>query len=492
MSNITILTEAGRNGWGHLSRCTAIAQAFVAIGSKPKLVVQVDSKSPTVFEFPTEQLDWRSDELVLQSILKQSDLIIIDSYLAKLEIYQAIVARCSAVFIDDYQRLNYPSGTIVNTSLGTKRSHCHSLQSNLVLGPRYHPLKKQFWYTNPISIKPKINSIVLSLGGKDPLEVTGLLIQTIATQYPKILKYVVIGPDFVDSSKIKEMADDYTKIITSASTGEMISLFQKCDLAIVSAGQTLLEVACLALPCIAIVVADNQATQALAWKQAGFCQLLDVRSSLKEIKNITTLISKFTTRESRLLSSQTAQKYITNQGAIKLATKLLQKFSHEIGTNFKLTVGPVCNADNLELFRLANQPSIRSASLTSQKILPLDHNKWLANKLVDKNCFFLVAKYNSQLVGQIRFDRSDASDASPVLSISLDKNYRQMGFGSRLLSSGLQKLTLYWPEAKSVKAFVKIENKPSQKFFSKNNFIMTGMTSQKNVLVLGFMYELSK
>ena len=43
MTRVTIITEAGRNiGFGHVTRCTSIYQAFEEIGILPEMIINGD------------------------------------------------------------------------------------------------------------------------------------------------------------------------------------------------------------------------------------------------------------------------------------------------------------------------------------------------------------------------------------------------------------------------------------------------------------------
>ena len=62
------------------------------------------------------------------------------------------------------------------------------------------------------------------------------------------------------------------------------------------------------------------------------------------------------------------------------------------------------------------------------------HKKWFNRVLDDNTTEFMVLEYDSDIIGQLRFD---FDEKYPVISISLNKKYRGLGLSKYLLNKGI-------------------------------------------------------
>lgn len=82
---VTILTEGGRDiGYGHITRCTSIYEAFEEIGKQSQLVVNGDETIEDLLKGKNYKVfNWLDDQQLLFEILDNANIVFIDSYLAK-------------------------------------------------------------------------------------------------------------------------------------------------------------------------------------------------------------------------------------------------------------------------------------------------------------------------------------------------------------------------------------------------------------------------
>jgi [ribosomal protein S18]-alanine N-acetyltransferase len=93
-----------------------------------------------------------------------------------------------------------------------------------------------------------------------------------------------------------------------------------------------------------------------------------------------------------------------------------------------------------------------------------------ANILVDiynLGAGFLVAQENNRVVGYIIF-WIKFEDEGHIISIAVDKNYRRMEVGSKLVETSLNIFKKY--NVKKIKLEVRVGNKGARKFYSKMGF----------------------
>ncbi len=111
-------------GYGHLTRCLSIYQAFEEKNITPLFIANCDEEGKQFIpNVNFRQLNWieNTDERELIEQVKDFVIVVIDSYLAPLEIYKKIYKTVNkVVYIDDYLRLDYPPGAIVNGTIGAE------------------------------------------------------------------------------------------------------------------------------------------------------------------------------------------------------------------------------------------------------------------------------------------------------------------------------------------------------------------------------------
>jgi len=172
---------------------------------------------------------------------KKSEISIIDSYRAFYKHYKDIAKLSEiSIFLDDFNRIIYPQGILVNFSLNAKKIVKQKQTFNL-LGIDYVPIRKEF-----LEVKKKPKHILIIIGGTD---IKGLSskIENIAMPYPKLVV-----------TANKKVAKQCKNVLFNPCVEELAEAFANSIIAISAAGMTLYELNYLQIPTIAIKVAKNQ------------------------------------------------------------------------------------------------------------------------------------------------------------------------------------------------------------------------------------------
>ncbi|MDO8302615.1 MAG: hypothetical protein Q7T18_05180, partial [Sedimentisphaerales bacterium] len=104
MIKVLILTEGGGSlGWGHLTRCAAIAEGLEAAGCEWQGVINAQGSLPSLASGPRWfSGNWQEIDEAATRPISLADTIIIDSYLAPESVYEKIHAlNPNLVVIDD-------------------------------------------------------------------------------------------------------------------------------------------------------------------------------------------------------------------------------------------------------------------------------------------------------------------------------------------------------------------------------------------------------
>ena len=455
--NVFILTEGGKDfGFGHVARCSSIYQAFKKRDISPKFIINGDTSVKSILSNIEFKIDnWLSDI----SFLNSSDIVIIDSYLADIEIYDKISKKVSlTVCLDDNKRLDYSSGIVVNGLINAENLNYPLNESiKYLLGSMYTPLRADFWDVSRLKINDDINNILVTMGGNDLRNLTPKVLELLNTNFPDVNKKVIIADSFDNVSEIEYLKDDSVDLIYSPDSKEMLNAMSNVDLAISASGQTLYELACIGVPTIALGIIDNQKDNIKNWQNVGFIEYAGCWNNKNLFNNILDKIEflkdKNIRYEKRLIGIQA----IDGQGSLRIVKKILKEYyiKNSIFREIK-------ESDCLKIFEIANDDEVRQSSFNSDKINLEDHKKWFKNILNEDSSKFLVLAYGNEIIGQLRFD---FDEKYPVISISLNKNYRGLGLSKYLLDEGIK----YIGKSKIV-AYIKKDNVRSISFFESMGF----------------------
>ena len=90
---IIIITEGGKNtGFGHITRCLSLYQAFEERGIKPKFIINGDTDIEYLLKDINYQIfNWLDEKSKLFEMVKDADIAIIDSYLADISLYNKLL-----------------------------------------------------------------------------------------------------------------------------------------------------------------------------------------------------------------------------------------------------------------------------------------------------------------------------------------------------------------------------------------------------------------
>lgn len=232
-----------------------------------------DSIKSILKERKFEIFKWIEEKEQLLQALKQTDVVIVDSYLAGVEVYKNISDNARIpVYLDDNCRIDYPAGIVINWNIyATDLDYPQKDDVSYLLGTGYILLRKAFWDVTERKTKEKVTDVMVTFGGDDSKNLTPRVLSFLTEEYPWLKKNVIIGNAFKNFGEIKTAADVNTRFIHSPDDRGMKDIISGSDVAISSGGQTLYELACVGVPTVAVAVADNQRNNVIGWKKTAFC-----------------------------------------------------------------------------------------------------------------------------------------------------------------------------------------------------------------------------
>jgi len=297
-----IFTENGEGvGNGHVSRCLLLYNDIVKRGYEPIIYLNKEGSGNLLSSVKYELKDWY-DINILKGLVKD-DYVIVDSYLANIDVLNFISSKAKRVaYFDDYDRVEYPKGLIICPTAFKKGE-------KYLCGEEFMLVRDGFYSLTKKHNKQQVNDIFLSLG----TDVNNCL--------NKVLKIILESTQnaIIHVVNRETINHDRVKTYYNLDEFEMAKIMNACDFSIVSCGQTLLENLVVGNPFIALITADNQIRNFNFLQKknlVNYC--LDVRNKnfyedfqivlCDKIKNFKQLNKEF-----KLKSSRYAAKNIINE-----------------------------------------------------------------------------------------------------------------------------------------------------------------------------------
>lgn len=325
---VFILTEGNsRIGFGHVTRCLALCQAFKKHKILPELLINGDNKIRSILRYENCQtFNWLKEERKTLNLLSKADTVIIDSYLASLKFYNKVSKNVNlSVYMDDFKRLNYPMGMVVSSSVCAKElAYPIKKDMTYLLGIKYVPLRMEFWNASKRKINSRLNAIMVAFGGCDMKNMTIRILRTLIKKYPNMVKNVVIGSAFRHKNVIGKIKDKKTNLIKSPDAEGMKKAMLNSDIAISASGQTLYELARTGTPTVAVTAAENQLNNIKGLENNSFLKYAGRWNEKNLLKKVVECIEELRDKDARLKMSLAGRKNVDGQGAKRIVERILR------------------------------------------------------------------------------------------------------------------------------------------------------------------------
>ena len=463
-------------GVGHVMRCLALAErwqslvggdvVFVGHIAKTTLAKKI-AKHGFRLESMEPVLSARDDARLVRSLLNAStnSWLVVDGYGFGVDFFAELRGVQSAImYIDDLGRDEICQNVdlVLNQNMGVDMSSypcCN--REKMLIGPGYTLLRREFVEVGSF-VKDTVNprrKIIVTMGGADPHNTTAQILQGLCEVQADIEVKVVVGPvngHFESLVAMVPLLNYPCELLQGVD--DMPAVMQWADLAVTAAGSTCWEFACLGVPMLVVVLADNQLVVAEGLVENGGAVNLGWYHELQSgvvASNISGLL-KDHRRGEQLVAN--GKKLIDGLGAERVVRCMLTR-------HFSLR--SVAWDDCDILFKWVNDPVTRENSLDSGAIPLKNHEQWLRLKMHEKDTrqYMGVASTN-QPFGVVRFERDEGCF---LLSVSIAPDFRGCGLCAPLLRMATEKFLLENRDS-VLEAVIKKKNIVSQRAFEQAGF----------------------
>ena len=316
------------HGYGHFSRCLAIANYFSKRDYTIFFLINDDttmkkelSKIKLNFFIVSKFKTIQSEGKFLKKFVIKNNIscLIIDMREFSEKLSKEITnCSCLTVVIDDSSVCKVYSDILLNGN-SIKKYHEYKLynkKSKLLLGTKYFITNPNF-STNKKTlleiISKKKYDVTISCGGSDMNKITWKIVKQISA-LSNIQIHVIIGP--LMKNKQNPKLKKHIKIVRFSN--KIWKIFNSSDLVICTSGSTLFELAIQGIPCINIAAAEHQIPYGLEFSKSKFGIYMGYWNNLdfSKIKLIT----------EKLLSNSSKRKQMCSAGKRLVDGKGLERF----------------------------------------------------------------------------------------------------------------------------------------------------------------------
>lgn len=281
------LDATARIGSGHATRCEAIAQAAETLGARAIFAVSCAESADFVKSLGCETHVLGGNPMALGEADGRTlaawcadvgaAALLVDTYAVTHEFFKGLAAAkpmgLRIAYLDDLYTFTEgnlaapiarPVSAVLNYNLYADRDAYRTTyagtNTELLLGPAYAPLRREFWNESPHGLRPEIRDVLVTTGSTNPGNILERLTLLARKSFPGAAVHVVVGA----KSSFDGPLDGLNVLGPQPS---LLPLMQRCDVCISAAGTTLYELCALGVPTVAIAIADNQAQNVFAFKR---------------------------------------------------------------------------------------------------------------------------------------------------------------------------------------------------------------------------------
>ena len=322
-------------GMGHFVRCYALAK-HLSVREGARIVFAMkdgDQFAPIVENSGFEIFAF--DESDPTAVLSQypSDCAVVDiPSEAEGFVAAARDAEMKTVVIDDLGGKSFGSDFLVNgTVVDAFRDYPEDAAKKMLLGPKHMIIREEFaavasgarWITK------EVGSVFVSLGGEDPHGV----INAIVTALEKIRfggkVIIALGASFPDPDGFIKMTEGLTcRYEVLHNLPSIAPVMRAADIAVVNAGMTLYELACVGTPGLVVAMNEQQWSEAREFSRLGAVLNLGMWDVVDEQWLADDLQRLIDSRDLRVMMSEAGPGIIDGMGIYRIGRELLAEISN--------------------------------------------------------------------------------------------------------------------------------------------------------------------
>lgn len=464
-------------GFGHVHRLLSLTQmlcekfdcVFVSHEAPSflqeelqRLSVPLIKVETIAYKLPDERGPGDEVPFDMDGMITGTDIIVLDGYWFGKKYQTAIKAiGCTLLYVDDLVEAGNIADIIINHSLGIKSSDYKELApaTCVYTGSHYSLINVPAAFRHQNNNKPIYSQLLISMGGADPLDFTGKVIEQYAAYINRFEKVIVmVGVAYKHMEQLKQATPAFKNvdIVQAVPKTAMFSIMQQSTAAIISASTMSVEYASIGGLLGVIQTAGNQQFLYKGLIESGTAWPVEKLAAAREADR-----EDMKEQQQQIFDGKSKERFI----------KLFDELQIQQDLSF-IKAG----AEHLHTtFEWASDATVRAYSFNQHPISFEEHQHWYIKKIEQPNCMYLLGKWANDIVGSLRFDIT-SNDA--LISYLIAPQYHGKGLGRILLAKGLAYLSQHNNTVTTATGFVLPQNIASVKVFERLGFTCTEENNQ--------------
>lgn len=324
MNTLLIRADAGPGiGVGHVMRMVALSEAWLSAGHGPAVIAgslgplaaRIEASGAQALEFPSSSLD---NTLALARQVRASH-IVLDGYGFPVQLQSALRHDGFKLGVVDDNAENgcYDADVVVNVNLHAREAAYPGKVGRFLLGTTYALVRREF---HRRTISPEAGRWLLSMGGADPIDATGLFLRRLSR---KRRLTCLVGPANPRIDAYRQLAREGVDLLFNPSSPS--EAMARCEFAVTAAGGTVWELALLGIASAVVSLADNQVALAQALEARGAARYIgDARGADISSDTIDELEWLGSDNAARAKLVTAARSLVDGEGAMRVAQALME------------------------------------------------------------------------------------------------------------------------------------------------------------------------
>lgn len=253
-------------GTGHVYRALELADEFF---TKPDIYYDKNQTDVSVFGKTTHNLIPVNGIVELFNICREKQYTIFINDILSTSIdymigLRSVLPKAKIINFEDDGEGAGKADLVFNALFGDEE------HKNERAGEKYYIAGKAFLFYEPISIKEKVENVLIAFGGADPQNYTDRLLNIVSKpEYKDYHFKVVLGRAKTHVAELLEF-NKYPNIEVLHDISDMASVMSTCDIAITSRGRTGYELAIMGIPSIAMAQNKREERHGFVSRENGF------------------------------------------------------------------------------------------------------------------------------------------------------------------------------------------------------------------------------
>lgn len=408
-------------GVGHIMRCISLAKALGKEGMECSFATRPLSVHMGRLlreagieheELPTESAggeEGDAADCVRAFSARAWDLVILDHYGLGLRWQRAFRAHGRLFLaIDDIGTRDFDTDILLDQNLSSDNWAAYdsrvSKETVRLLGPRFALLREEFRSLREreraFPEAPPYSALVF-YGGSDLAGCTMQAIHALESVEAVAQVAVVVGSSNPRAGEIKDFCSSRPRFQFHMDVGDMARLVCGADVAFGAGGSSIWERACLGIPSLVTILADNQAGVATAAEKAGLLAVAGEAERL-DVNQLRQKAEAFLNGGALLLQQRMqGMRAVDGLGAARMAAYLKARLGDE--ANDLVVFHPALEEHRELLRQWRNDPVVRSASATSHEVSEAEHATWFESAVLSGKEDVYLLKARSGWCGNVRF-----------------------------------------------------------------------------------------